>query len=543
MNISGYAVEFVSPELQMDEDVAFAAVKKNGVAIDKLPDPLKDNERIVLAGYLEHPDTLNFASPRQRNYMKGLLQALGTPDLSPYITDDYTLDHEKINADINKHNDLQKIELFDRDLFNELLTHVHLDAIPSNLLRQTPFVFRDEALKNEAFSLDHLLPFDLTFIETDPAVFCPQFSRDLHEKNITTLTHSALYNRQDTQTHKASNTLDTLYTCKTPTVLLIESDQLHSGHNDLLQDRRWLGKKISNQVKIVVLGCYSDLTPDVQNRIESTYMDEYSIQSNKTMPHKHPTPPHEQDFKQLDYLTSEEALETELATLESYLQDTPHDHVRIALQNSYEYDTLLAHDFKGDLLLQYLPIHIRDAAFKTHKETEDDIIIYQYASSFEEQIEHVVQRAQLSSDDVDSLAKHFSDKVVRIPDKPKLDIVANIKKHDGKWHLKANNRWLPVRDLQLLDPHTSEASKTAPIPDIQPFLDDIYFHSQHLFMNNDIARSIFNALLDFVNNDSQWIIFEGVPALGKDAYTKQFLAALTESTHGIYVQDITSAQD
>ena len=87
------------------------------------------------------------------------------------------------------------------------------------------------------------------------------------------MTQASLYNTHSAAPEKTENTQDTLYYSKTPVLLLINSDQLHSGHNDLLQDRRWLGKKISKHVKILIVGAYSELTSDVQNRVEATYLD------------------------------------------------------------------------------------------------------------------------------------------------------------------------------------------------------------------------------------------------------------------------------
>ena len=91
-----------------------------------------------------------------------------------------------------------------------------------------------------------------------------------------------------------------------------------------MQDRRWLGKQISDQVKILVVGNYAELTGDVQNRIEATYLDEYSVQFEKNVSKATSAEQDEAAYKQLPRLTTADVLKAEVMTLEMSLgKDSP----------------------------------------------------------------------------------------------------------------------------------------------------------------------------------------------------------------------------
>lgn len=479
--------------------------------------------------YWEHPTTQ--------------LLELG-PDKLP-TTPDGSLDREAIAHAVNKCGDALGVGQFSSSLWVSMLKHIPPEAFSrsfvSNILNHSPFIWRDVVLANDKVSLSDIFLFDLTFVETDPSQFSPKLASDLQSKNIQTLTHVSLYTWQSGTGENNFDTQQTLYHAQMPTLLIIETGQLHSGHNDLLQDRRWLGRKISDHVKILIVGDYSELTGDVQNRIEATYMDEYSVQFEQAVSQSKASAPDDLGFKQLPRLTTEQIFGSEIVTLESVMREGKPSRAMLILQNSDELRDIP--EIHKREVYRYLPTRSVAAKQPSHTERTPDIVIYQYMPSCEKQVEYALIQNQVRLADRQAITTYLADKVLRIPQKPKLGIVSTIQKKDGKWLLKYRRDWYPIADVHVQDLSISGNPITNPVKANLELLEKAYFDHSPLYMDNNIAKDIFKALSTFVTSENQCLILEGVPALGKDAYTHHFLATLKPYAYNLYTQEITASSD
>ena len=267
------------------------------------------------------------------------------------------------------------------------------------------------------------------------------------------------------------------------------------------------------------------------------------MKSEKKVSKKKESKPYQSEYKKLARLTSDAALESDIMNLEMRLQGTFTQDSLLVLQNSYEYSSLSSEVTEKDTTCRYLPTRIIDSSFKTRPESEADIFIYQYVSSFDKQVEHALNHADIFLDDTDAISSFLEDTVLRIPVKPKLDIVSKVRKEADQWQLQFANHWYPIQDVQIRLASPSITPQSPSVKCDTELLRDLYYDKSPLYMRNAISRTIFDVLSDFVKHDKQWLIFEGVPALGKDAYTKQFLMSLKQSSLQLYTQEISSSPD
>ncbi|MBT5856495.1 DUF4116 domain-containing protein [bacterium] len=550
-----------SNRLRSNEDLALAVISKDIKWRTMIKSPLREDRDFWMKVITQHPEYWpEISLVITRDNVPFAVKAIegGYRDLSKFSQE--LLDNKEVAEAINQHADFtdvikvinhnQKSYSFHMtipiNVVNALIKHIPCEkwspSFTEQVMKHTPFVSREDVMANESFKLSDLLSFEFTFIETNPDQFLPQFLRDLGSKNIQRITPSSLYKQHTEETGQDLDTQQTLYGTTLPTVLIIPTDDINSGHNDLLQDRRWLGRKISDHVKIIVVGHYNDLTKDVQNRIDSDYIDEYSLQyQNKpSSPKTDELGADQLRYKQLSRITTVQALELDIITLEQKSKHNVSQNELVVVQSDGELNAVSSTDKPPH---RYLLTRLPDEVYQKHSTKESDVVIYQYLSDFGKNIDRQLSQQGIHNEDTQKIEEYLKDQVIRIPTKPKLDIVANFKKHMGKWKLQYRDNWYQVKGIQTHAP-THKSSTPTHLNIVSPeLLKQDYFNDSSLYMDNDIAREVFDALSEFATNDPQWLILEGAPGLGKDALTKHFLKMLGQNADNIHVEEITSAPD
>lgn len=520
--ISPVVVESISTS-SLDRESALNAIKHNQNAINDISDELKNDNEFIRRLLTETPiELINFP-----------IKILSKPEMAQLINTSPDL--------------LLKSHVLPKPLLLSLMKHISrhdLSPVLLNyVLRQSPVIYRDEILSKPTMTLPDLFPFDLTFIETNPTTFLPRYKSDLTTKHIQIITHKSLYTIQTQDRNSPLDIQTTLYHTQMPTVLFIETDHIHSGHNELLQDRRWLGTKISDQVKVVIVGAYDDLTNDIQTRIEAEYIDEYSVRYTK-----HPSEKQHKvelyPFKQLPALTTQQLLEIEVITLEQMSRYGNPTHRQLVLQNSDELAALSSLNKKPAIVYRYLSHRILDKDKTPDAYNSSDIVVYQYLSSVEKQLNYHLTQHNVDADNPTEIQEFLRTKTIHIPEKPRLGIISEIRKQKEQWQLNYNGMWYTIHDIATHSLTTHPIEVATPAYHVnKEHLYTAYIENNDIYMGGSIAQDIFNALYKFAVSDNQWIILEGIPALGKDAYTKQFLHQLRQQVPNLHIQEISSSQD